>query len=90
MDKREIESITINEADVKEQTTCHACDHLFVYGAEAILVDYEYFCDERCLAEHGQCQAEMAHERYLNRFYGGEVATQQEQYVQAWRDKEGR
>ena len=46
--------------------------------------------DESC----GHCdacqnRAEAAYERYLERFYGGEIVTMREEQISAWEQKRG-
>ena len=37
-----------------------------------------------CIEDYEQNQAEAAYERYLSRYYGGDVPTMREQVVNAW------
>ena len=37
-----------------------------------------------CIEDYEQNQAEAAYERYLSRYYGGEVPTMREQVINAW------
>jgi hypothetical protein len=47
------------------------------------------FCGLSCRAEYEQSRAEAAWERYLDRYYGGEIKTEREQYVELWHEKQG-
>lgn len=71
---------------------CHFCnaDILVsrVENEEVPVNDFgEPFCTAECLKAHEDNQNESAYERYLESYYGGDVATLEEQYQAAAEQK---
>lgn len=72
-------------------TRCDDCDKVLT---DDFVEDADYgrvFCNDQCKADYETSRAEAAYERSLERFYGGDgPTTQQEQYEQAWKEKRER
>jgi hypothetical protein len=72
------------------ETRCDDCDKLIV---DDFVEDEDYgriFCDDQCKADYEQSKAEADHDRYMERFYGGDSpVTEREQYIAAWKQKRG-
>lgn len=79
--------MTCKLIDCEEALPCKSCNKLTTLGDE----DYgDPYCSERCFAEHEAGEAEAAHERWLDSYYGGDgPTTVQEQYEAAAKVKAG-
>ena len=65
---------------------CTVCDK----EIEGEILEDDYcnpFCGLRCQGEYEAQQEEAAWDRYVSRFYGGEVTTAKEQYERAYTEK---
>lgn len=65
-----------------QRTKCNDCPQPALDECERCDAPLCDACSERC-----QACAEAAYDWFVDAFYGGEVVTVQEQYVQAWRQK---
>jgi hypothetical protein len=74
-----------------EQPKCRQCGTLWDEKSGIYDEEYDrYFCDQSCVENFEQDQAEAANERYLESFYGGDrPVTERERHVQAWQQKRG-
>ena len=64
---------------------CCQCGQGFIAGDEMrIEEEIGDILHPACIESYEQDQAEAAYERYLSRYYGGDVPTMREQVVNAW------
>lgn len=63
----------------KDQPECEFCHKLWSEDGVYDEDHDRYFCDDQCQGSYEQDKAERAYESYLESFYGGEIATQDEQ-----------
>jgi hypothetical protein len=95
IDGEEREEVCGGELLASEHNVCRSCEvcrHCEqglgdrLYFSSFNIFD-EPFCSNDCVESYETSEAENAHERFLSAYYGGEVATMEEQYREAFEEK---
>lgn len=86
---RERDYIMTKQGVLAEPSVCEFCNEVIRDLEAQVVTDMEqYFCSDGCYGSFNQNEAEAAYDRYLERYYGGEIATQTERLREAWKEKQ--
>jgi hypothetical protein len=74
--------------DGSEAFHCDHCEEVVNHDDFIHDIDNDrVYCDLQCKGSDEQNRAEAAWESYCDRYYGGEIVTQAERYIEAWEEK---